>query len=137
MDRPDISRAAILIAADQPGNLEILSKILQPCYRVCAPRSGEQALEAARREPCPELILLDIMMPGIDGYSVLTRSREEKGLKFGAQYGRFRSPEMGLIIQLKPTCWNDPATLLLNPAPDDIVRLSPEALSGGNDHEWL
>ncbi|MGB0126208.1 MAG: response regulator, partial [Rhodocyclaceae bacterium] len=67
--------ATILIVDDQPENLSVLSALLQPAYRVRAARSGEQALRVARTPPRPDLILLDIMMPGMDGYEVLARLR--------------------------------------------------------------
>ncbi|CAK0774202.1 putative Histidine kinase [Gammaproteobacteria bacterium] len=72
----NIPRMTVLIVDDQPENLMVLSEMLQPHYRVCATRSGEQALQAAIKEPKPDLILLDIMMPEMDGYTVLTRLQE-------------------------------------------------------------
>lgn len=65
----------ILIVDDEPTNLTVLSQVLQPHYRVRAARSGEQALRAAITDPRPDLVLLDIMMPDMDGYSVLTQLR--------------------------------------------------------------
>jgi signal transduction histidine kinase/CheY-like chemotaxis protein len=65
----------LLIVDDEPANLAVLGQVLQPRYRVRAATSGERALEAARTAPGPELILLDVMMPQMDGYSVLTRLR--------------------------------------------------------------
>ena len=63
--------ATILVVDDQATNLAILTHVLQPLYRVRAARSGEQALNIAAGEPHPALILLDVMMPGMDGYQVL------------------------------------------------------------------
>jgi two-component system, sensor histidine kinase and response regulator len=80
MDKSDISRATILIVDDQPENLEVLSKILQPYYRVRAARSGEQALRAAAIDPKPDLVLLDIMMPGMNGYEVCERLKKDQNL---------------------------------------------------------
>jgi putative nucleotidyltransferase with HDIG domain len=68
--------ATILIVDDQPENLAVLSRLLQGRYRVRAARSGEQALRAAVTEPRPDLILCDIMMPEMDGYTVLAHLRE-------------------------------------------------------------
>jgi two-component system, NtrC family, sensor kinase len=80
IDEPEASRATILIVDDQPENLEVLSKILQPYYRVRAARSGELALRVAATDPKPDLVLLDIMMPGMNGYEVCERLKEDQSL---------------------------------------------------------
>jgi putative nucleotidyltransferase with HDIG domain len=67
----------LLIVDDEPANLAVLSSMLQSIYRVRVARSGEQALRAATTEPRPDLVLLDIMMPEMDGYAVLARLRAE------------------------------------------------------------
>ena len=59
----------ILIVDDAPGNIDVLAGILSPHYKLRAARDGVKALESVERNP-PDLILLDIMMPGIDGYEV-------------------------------------------------------------------
>ena len=69
-------RATILIIDDSPENLFVLSELLRPRYRVLAATSGEGGLRVARQQPKPDLILLDVMMPGMDGYAVLARLRE-------------------------------------------------------------
>jgi putative two-component system response regulator len=61
----------VLIVDDEPTNLSVLSQLLRPEYQVRAVNSGEGALRAAVAEPQPDLILLDVMMPGMDGYAVL------------------------------------------------------------------
>jgi len=66
----------ILIVDDQPENLAILGELLQPYYRVRVANGGERALAAAASEPRPDIILLDVMMPDMDGYTVLSRLRE-------------------------------------------------------------
>lgn len=65
------TRPGILIVDDQPENLALLANLLTPEYTVRAARSGEQALRAARVAPCPDLILLDVMMPGMGGFETL------------------------------------------------------------------
>ncbi|MBV5310189.1 response regulator [Chromatium okenii] len=67
----------ILIVDDSPENLTVLSELLQLNYRVRAATSGEKALRIATTPPWPDLILLDVMMPGMDGYEVFTRLRRE------------------------------------------------------------
>jgi putative two-component system response regulator len=60
----------ILVVDDTPNNIDVLSGILRPEYRVKAALDGERALRIARAEPQPDIILLDIMMPGMDGYEI-------------------------------------------------------------------
>jgi response regulator RpfG family c-di-GMP phosphodiesterase len=74
MSEPD--RTTILIVDDQPVNLTVLTAVLQSHYRVLAVRSGEQALMAMTSAPAPDLVLLDVMMPEMDGYGVLARLRD-------------------------------------------------------------
>lgn len=64
-------RRTILIVDDTPQNLSLLGEILRPHYQVRAANSGERALRAALSEPKPHLILLDVMMPDMDGHDVL------------------------------------------------------------------
>lgn len=66
------TRARILIVDDVHENLHALMNILRDEYAISAATCGEKALELARRQPPPDLILLDIKMPGMDGYSVLS-----------------------------------------------------------------
>ena len=65
----------ILAVDDQPANLRLLDAVLSPRgYRVIRASSGEQALELLSSSS-PDLVLLDIVMPGIDGYEVCRRIR--------------------------------------------------------------
>ena len=66
----------ILVVDDDPGNLGILGQLLHPHYQVMAAPSGERALQIAAGEAKPDLILLDVLMPGMDGYDVLARLRD-------------------------------------------------------------
>jgi len=63
----------ILIVDDAPENLSLLSDLLQPYYQVRAANSGLRALRAAATDPQPDLILLDVIMPSMDGYEVITQ----------------------------------------------------------------
>ncbi|RYU61995.1 two-component system response regulator [Methylolobus aquaticus] len=67
----EADRATILAVDDMPENLVVLGELLQPHYRVRAVNNGTRALRAAASAPHPDLILLDVMMPDMDGYSVL------------------------------------------------------------------
>ena len=68
----NISREAtrILIVEDTPELLHILREILTPHYTVLLAKNGSQALDLIGREPAPDLVLLDVLMPGIDGFEV-------------------------------------------------------------------
>lgn len=60
----------ILIVDDVPENIAVLGEVLRPHYRCSVALNGEKALSIAASEDPPDLILLDIMMPGMDGYQV-------------------------------------------------------------------
>jgi diguanylate cyclase (GGDEF)-like protein/PAS domain S-box-containing protein len=104
---PDSSagKATILIVDDVNDNLHAMMNILRDNYAVVAATTGEKALKLAARKPQPDLMLLDLRMPGMDGYDVLRRLKanprtadipviivtgllesadEAKGLKMGA-----------------------------------------------------
>ncbi|CAM3766847.1 response regulator [Rheinheimera salexigens] len=66
---PLASKASILLVDDEPTNLRVLKQVLQQDYKLIYARSGQEAIELAQREQ-PDLILLDIMMPGMTGYEV-------------------------------------------------------------------
>lgn len=74
-----IKRHRILIVDDVHENLHALMNILREDYAITAATSGEKALEIARRQPRPDLILLDIKMPGMDGYTVLGHLKSDPG----------------------------------------------------------
>jgi CheY-like chemotaxis protein len=77
MTDPAAPRARILIVDDVPENLHALMNILRGEHAIVAATGGEKALELARRHPQPDLILLDIKMPGMDGYAVLARLKTD------------------------------------------------------------
>jgi len=64
-----LSKPTILVVDDMPGSIEILNQILADEYRVLFALNGEAGLEITRTQK-PELILLDVSMPGMDGYQV-------------------------------------------------------------------
>jgi diguanylate cyclase (GGDEF)-like protein/PAS domain S-box-containing protein len=76
------NRTTILIVDDVPDNLLIIGDLLRSGgYGVRVAISGELALRAASQAPLPELVLLDIMMPEMDGYEVLRRLRENEATR--------------------------------------------------------
>ncbi len=66
------TKPVILIVDDETSNIEIMSCLLESEYEICFAKSGARALEIAG-PIAPDLILLDIMMPGLDGYEVCRR----------------------------------------------------------------
>ena len=77
----DGDRPAVLIVDDEPTNLQRLAGVLGDAYRVLVAPSGERALEIVARKRRPDAILLDIVMPGMDGYEVLERLQAEPGTR--------------------------------------------------------
>lgn len=67
------SKATVLVIDDSPENLSMMSGLLKVQYRVKVANSGEKALRILDAESLPDLILLDIIMPGLDGYAVCHR----------------------------------------------------------------
>jgi putative two-component system response regulator len=66
------SRACILVIDDTPANLSLLNQLLREHYRIKLANGPAKGLELAANSP-PDLILLDIMMPEMDGYEVCKR----------------------------------------------------------------
>ncbi len=69
--------STILIVDDSPDSLAILSDLLRPDYQVRVANSGNRALQLTGIDPAPDLILLDVMMPGLDGYAVLEQLKAD------------------------------------------------------------
>lgn len=70
-----VNTSSILIVDDQPENLWVLTELLQPHYVVRACTTGQKALAICQEMPPPDLVLLDVMMPEMDGYEVFRRLR--------------------------------------------------------------
>ncbi|HJU99099.1 MAG TPA: two-component system response regulator [Burkholderiaceae bacterium] len=70
MMTPLQAKPTILVVDDTPDNIDLLCAVLEHDYRTRIAVNGERALKIARGEPKPDLILLDIMMPGMSGYDV-------------------------------------------------------------------
>jgi sigma-B regulation protein RsbU (phosphoserine phosphatase) len=67
----------VLIVDDTPENIQVLMGTLKDQYAIVAAINGEKALKLAAAEPQPDLILLDIMMPGMDGFEVCQRLKTD------------------------------------------------------------
>ena len=63
----------VLLVDDEPANIQIVNSILKEIYKTRIATSGQKALELANQVPPPDLILLDVMMPTMDGYEVCCR----------------------------------------------------------------
>ena len=74
LDLPD--KHTILVVDDTPDNLTLMNGLLRDLYKVKVAPSGLKALQILASSPPPDLILLDIMMPEMDGFEVLRRLRE-------------------------------------------------------------
>lgn len=100
-----MEKQKVLIVDDTPQNIHVLMETLKDSYKIVAATSGSKALQLATREPLPDLILLDVMMPEMSGYEVCEQLKkdplteripvifvtalheagdEEKGLELGA-----------------------------------------------------
>jgi phosphoserine phosphatase RsbU/P len=66
-------KKTVLLVDDAPANIQIVNSILKDIYKIRIATSGAKALELANVTPLPDLILLDVMMPEMDGYEVCTQ----------------------------------------------------------------
>lgn len=69
-------KQTILIVDDLPENIELLARVLGDSVEILFALSGEDALRICKEQD-PDLLLLDILMPGVDGYQVLARLKED------------------------------------------------------------
>ena len=66
-------KKVVLVVDDAPANIQVVNSILKDTYKVRIATNGAKALELVNGTPAPDLILLDVMMPEMDGYEVCTR----------------------------------------------------------------
>lgn len=66
-------KSIILIVDDSPENINVIKSVFKDIYKIKAATSGERALEIANSEEKPDIILLDIIMPGMNGYETIKR----------------------------------------------------------------
>src|SRR3954468_22403332 len=78
---PPVEKKTVLVVDDAPANIQVVNSILKDSYKIRIATNGTKALELVNVAPAPDLILLDIMMPGIDGYEVCTRLKNDPGTK--------------------------------------------------------
>ena len=71
-------KRTVLVVDDTPDNLFLMKSLLQNIYKVKVASSGEQALHIAASDTPPDLILLDVMMPEMDGYEVCRRLKNDR-----------------------------------------------------------
>ncbi|MBU0926845.1 MAG: two-component system response regulator [Spirochaetes bacterium] len=119
MDQISKKKSTILIVDDSPDSVALLSSLLSTVYRVKIAISGEKALAIAGGADAPDLILLDVVMPGLDGYEtcrLLKRDPatsdipvifltgrsdavdEEKGLRLGAVDYISKPPSPSIVL---------------------------------------
>ncbi len=70
-------KPTVLVVDDTPENLQLMNGLLRGLYKVRLANSGALALELALQSPQPDLILLDIMMPDLDGHEVCIRLKAD------------------------------------------------------------
>ena len=76
MDQSD-HKKTILVVDDAPTNIQVVNSILKDIYKIRIATNGAKALELAKVLPNPDLILLDVVMPDMDGYEVCTRLKAD------------------------------------------------------------
>ncbi len=82
MNAPDIhGKPIVMVVDDTPDNLSLMNQLLKDKYSVRIANSGERALKLAATGTPPDLILLDIMMPGMDGYEVCRQLKADPAMQ--------------------------------------------------------
>ncbi|MBF0214240.1 MAG: response regulator [Magnetococcales bacterium] len=76
-----IEKKLILVVDDSPDNIDLLSSLLGDVYKIKAATNGERALKIVNTEPYPDLVLLDVMMPVMDGYELCRTIKNNDKLK--------------------------------------------------------
>jgi len=76
MNQPD-QKKTVLLVDDAPANIQVVNSILKDIYKIRIATNGPKALELAKVAPPPDLVLLDVMMPEMDGYEVCARLKSD------------------------------------------------------------
>ena len=134
-------RPRLLLVDDEPANLQILRHILQEDYRLLFARNGEKALQLAADES-PNLILLDVMMPDIDGFEVCRRLKSSESTRmipvmFLTSLDRPEDEELGFALGAedfihKPV---SPPVVLARVRTQLELKAARDRLAGQN--QWL
>jgi len=72
-----INKKLVLLVDDTPANIQVVHNILKDSYTIRIATNGAKALDLAKASPQPDLILLDVMMPDVDGYEVCSRLKSD------------------------------------------------------------
>ena len=117
----------VLIVDDAPSNIHLLSGVLKAEYKVKAATSGAKALKIAAKTPCPDLILLDIVMPEMDGYEVcrqLKKNLATRDIPVIFVTGKISDPEMQQGLEVGAVAY------LFKPVnPDELQAIIKRTLS--------
>ena len=71
-------KKTLLVVDDTPANIQIVNSILKDIYKIRIATDGTKALALVKASPPPDLILLDVMMPGLDGYEVCRQLKADR-----------------------------------------------------------
>ena len=116
-----MDKKIILIVDDSADNIQLLSGILKEHYKVKAATRGDRALKIAQKTPAPDFILLDVIMPEMDGYEVcqqlksnpetmnipvvfisgnVSEEEQKKGLELGAEAYLGKPVDSGRLLTI-------------------------------------
>lgn len=79
--KENMNGSKVLVVDDLPANVKLITAILKKDYEIIPAYSGEEAIEKVELEK-PDIVLLDVMMPGIDGYEVCKRIKQGDSTRF-------------------------------------------------------
>lgn len=79
--KENMNGSKVLVVDDLPANVKLITAILKKDYEIIPAYSGEEAIEKVESEK-PDIVLLDVMMPGIDGYEVCKRIKQGDSTRF-------------------------------------------------------
>src|SRR5262245_49252888 len=74
-------KRVVLVVDDAPANIRVVNEIPRASYGVRVATNGEKALELANESPRPDLVLLDVVMPGMNGYEVCGRLKADSATR--------------------------------------------------------